>query len=177
MESLRNVRGRAIPWSAWLVMEAWRISHPSATRAHLPKGYGLRPDSPPLSWTKIDQRLRAATHYWIATVGHNGAPIVRPVDGMWHDSSLYFGGDPASQWRRNLTVNPRASIHFEDADPRAAPASAQCGVGLERPLRRRHAFHVRMIPPGEEPRRDRLNGGVPTQRPVPPRATRTPAAR
>ena len=43
-------------------------------------------------------------------------PITRPIDGMWLDCALYFGGDRASRWRRNLDVNARASVHLEDAE-------------------------------------------------------------
>ena len=92
------------------------MGDPVAARAHLPVGYGLPADSPTLPWTAVDERLRDALHYWIATVGADGAPTVRPIDGMWLDNALWFGGDPASRWRRNLEVNARASIHLEDAE-------------------------------------------------------------
>jgi hypothetical protein len=89
---------------------------PSAARAYLPGGYGLPLDSVQLPWTDIDERLRSARHYWIVTVGNDGVPTVRPIDGMWLDGSLYFGGDPAARWQRNLRVNTRASVHLEDAE-------------------------------------------------------------
>jgi len=92
------------------------MGDPVAARAHLPAGYGLPADSPTLPWATVDERLREAMHYWIATVGADGAATVRPIDGMWLDNALWFGGDPASRWRRNLDVDPRASIHLEDAE-------------------------------------------------------------
>jgi hypothetical protein len=92
------------------------MGDPVAARAHLPAGYGLPADSPTLPWAAVDERLRGAMHYWIATVGADGAATARPIDGMWLDNALWFGGDPASRWRRNLDVNPRASIHLEDAE-------------------------------------------------------------
>ena len=69
-----------------------------------------------MSWSEIDERLGAAMHYWIGTVGADGVAVVRPIDGMWHDGALYFGGDPASRWFRNLQINPRVSLNLEDAD-------------------------------------------------------------
>jgi hypothetical protein len=92
------------------------MADPVAARAHLPAGYGLPADSATLPWAAVDERLREAMHYWIGTVGDDGVPIVRPIDGMWLDNALWFGGDRASRWRRNLDVNPRASVHLEDAE-------------------------------------------------------------
>jgi|SRR5918994_288790 nitroimidazol reductase NimA-like FMN-containing flavoprotein (pyridoxamine 5'-phosphate oxidase superfamily) len=92
------------------------MAYPTAHRAHLPAGYGLPPDSPRLDWAEVDARLRDAPHYWIGTVGTDGVPTVRPIDGMWLDGALFFGSDPASRWRRNLAVNPRAAVHLEDAE-------------------------------------------------------------
>jgi hypothetical protein len=91
-------------------------SEPVAERAQLPDGYGLPADSKLLTWAEIDARLRAAKHYWIGTAGSDGVPIVRPVDGMWHECALYFGSDPQSRWQRNLVANPRATMHLEDAE-------------------------------------------------------------
>ena len=92
------------------------MGDPVAARARLPSGYGLPADSATLPWAAVDERLRDAMHYWIGTVGDDGAPTLRPIDGMWLDNALWFGGDPASRWRRNLDVNRRASIHLEDAE-------------------------------------------------------------
>ena len=89
---------------------------PAGARAHLPKAYGLAKRSAQLTWNDVDERLGGARHYWIGTVGEDGAPAVRPIDGVWLDGALYFGGDPASRWRRNLGVNTRASVHLEDAE-------------------------------------------------------------
>jgi hypothetical protein len=78
------------------------MSDPSVARADLPVGYGLPVDSVQLSWTDVNERLRTAVHYWICIVGVDDVPIVRPIDGIWLEHSLYFGGDPGSRWWRNL---------------------------------------------------------------------------
>jgi nitroimidazol reductase NimA-like FMN-containing flavoprotein (pyridoxamine 5'-phosphate oxidase superfamily) len=64
----------------------------------------------------IDQRLRDATHYWVSTVDLHGRPHATPVDGIWMDGLLYFGGDPATQRQRNLRRNAAVCIHLESAD-------------------------------------------------------------
>ena len=38
---------------------------------------------------------------------------MRPIDGMWLDDKLYFGGSAKSRWRRNLASNPIVSISQE----------------------------------------------------------------
>jgi hypothetical protein len=60
--------------------------------------------------------MTAALHYWLATIDADGAPRVRPVDGMWLDDALYFDGDPHSMWRKNLNRDARASLHLEHAE-------------------------------------------------------------
>lgn len=38
-----------------------------------------------------------------------------PLDGVWLDDAWYFGGSSATVKQRNLTANPRAVLHLEDA--------------------------------------------------------------
>src|SRR5262249_36959769 len=65
-----------------------------------------------LSWSYVEERLRAASNYWIATVGPTARPHVRPVDGVWVDGALCFGGSPETRWVRNLIANPSLSVHL-----------------------------------------------------------------
>jgi hypothetical protein len=39
-----------------------------------------------------------------------------PVDGLWVDNALYFGGSPRTRWARNLEANPRLAVHIEADD-------------------------------------------------------------
>ena len=89
---------------------------PVAVRARLPADYGLPDDSPLLAWAAVNERLAEAPHYWLSTADARGTPIARPIDGMWVDAALYFGGHPDTRWRRNLAANPRASVALEDAE-------------------------------------------------------------
>jgi hypothetical protein len=69
-----------------------------------------------LPWSHVDERMSASMHYWISTTGPSGAPHARPIDGMWLDGTLYFGGDPESRWKRNLDADPRACVTLENAE-------------------------------------------------------------
>ena len=86
-----------------------------ASRASLPEDYGLAADSPLLSWPTLEARLMRARHYWLATSGADGTPVMRPIDGMWLDTALFFDGHADTRWRRNLVANAQASVTLEGA--------------------------------------------------------------
>jgi hypothetical protein len=89
-------------------------SEPASIRpVRFPPEYG-RPGGPESlrSWSDIESRLRAAPNYWIATVTPGARPHTRPVDGVWVDGALCFGGSPATRWVRNLLANPAISVHL-----------------------------------------------------------------
>ena len=77
----------------------------------------------------------------MATVGPHARPHARPVDGVWVDGALCFGGSPETRWVRNLMANPSIALHLsseaeaiilegtaelitDPAHPLAAPAMA-----------------------------------------------------
>jgi hypothetical protein len=92
-------------------------SAPVASLPKLPPGYGLPKTSDKLlPWSHVDERMTASMHYWISTTSPDGAPFSRPVDGMWLDDRLYFGGDDESRWRRNIRNDPRACVTLENAE-------------------------------------------------------------
>lgn len=88
---------------------------PVRTRLRLPAAYGASTDSPLLDWNSVIERLQQAEHYWLSTADRNAVPISRPLDGVWLDGSFYFGGDPTTRWRKNLSKNPRACLSITDA--------------------------------------------------------------
>ena len=53
--------------------------------------------------------------YWVSSVDDEGRPHSTPVDGMWIDGRLYFGGSPTTRRNRNLVANPAACVHLEEA--------------------------------------------------------------
>src|SRR5918995_5606853 len=85
----------------------------SARPVRFPAAYGTPggPDSL-LPWSYVETRMRAASNYWITTVGAGARPHARPVDGVWVDGALCFGGSPETRWVRNLVANPSISVHL-----------------------------------------------------------------
>jgi len=85
---------------------------PNAARSvRFPDGYG-DPGEDRLPWSDIEEKLRAAANYWITTVGPSGRPHARPVDGVWVEGALCFGGSDGARWVRNLAANPAVSVHL-----------------------------------------------------------------
>jgi general stress protein 26 len=81
-----------------------------------PEGYGV-PDTPGetgerLPWSYVEEKLRVAANYWLTTIRPSGEPHARPVDGVWVDGALCFGGAPDTRWSRNLQANPAVSVNL-----------------------------------------------------------------
>ena len=91
-------------------------TEPAAARLRLPAVYGAPTDTALMPWTAASTRLEQASHYWLCTIGPATMPMARPLDGVWIANALYFGGDPATRWRRNLSANANASVHLDDAE-------------------------------------------------------------
>ena len=85
----------------------------SARAVRFPPQYGTPggPDSL-LPWSHVEERMSAAPNYWITTVSADARPHARPVDGVWVDGALCFGGSPDTRWVRYLTANPAISVHL-----------------------------------------------------------------
>jgi hypothetical protein len=66
-----------------------------------------------IEWSWVAERFRTERNYWIGTASPDGAPLVRPVWGVFVDDTIYFGGGPQTRWSRNLASNPRVSVHLE----------------------------------------------------------------
>jgi len=86
---------------------------PSFELLQLPPGYGT--PRTPLAWADVRARLEEAKHYWLATVRPDGRPHVVPLDGIWLGDAWYFGGSSETVKHSNLSNNPRAVMHLEDA--------------------------------------------------------------
>jgi hypothetical protein len=81
----------------------------------MPREYGV-PESPEglVAWADVESRLASALVYWIATSGPGGRARVRPVDGLYHEGTLYVGGSPETRWVRDILANPSVSVHLDD---------------------------------------------------------------
>ena len=84
---------------------------PNASQAVLPKGYGATEVL--LPWSFARERLERALNYWICTASLDGRPHAAPLWGAWVDDRLFFEGSPATRWGRDVTANPRATLHLE----------------------------------------------------------------
>ena len=79
----------------------------------LPSEYGT--PSKTLAWADVEARLEAATHVWLATVRPDGRPHTVPVDGLWLEGAVWFGGSAQTVKHRNLLADGRATLHLADA--------------------------------------------------------------
>ena len=86
---------------------------PQASRPQI-EGYGI-PKSKKglLDWSHVEERMAQARVYWISTVSPDHRPHATPVDGLWLDGRLYFGGYPTTRRNRNLIKNPAVCVHLE----------------------------------------------------------------
>jgi hypothetical protein len=66
-----------------------------------------------LSWSHVTKRMTEALHYWVCTVSPDEHPHVTPVDGLWLDNHLYFGGSSTTRRHRNLVTNSAVCVHLE----------------------------------------------------------------
>lgn len=94
------------------------MSDPATRRAAFPPDYGTRggqgDDLP--AWEAIEEQLRSAPNYWLTTITSEGRPHARPVDGVWVEGALVFGGSPDTRWVRNMQANPAISAHLPSGD-------------------------------------------------------------
>jgi nitroimidazol reductase NimA-like FMN-containing flavoprotein (pyridoxamine 5'-phosphate oxidase superfamily) len=91
-------------------------TEPSATPPRFPAGYGDPTASEVLAWGDVAQRIAASPNYWLATTTDEGRPHLRPVDGVFVDATLAFGGSPATRWVRHLQQRPAVSVSLPDDD-------------------------------------------------------------
>lgn len=91
---------------------------PTATPARFPAEYGQTPAAmaEQLPWADIADRIAASPNYWLATTTDDGRPYLRPVDGVFVDATLAFGGSPAARWVRHLHARPAVSVSLPDDD-------------------------------------------------------------
>jgi Pyridoxamine 5'-phosphate oxidase len=85
---------------------------PTIERLVMPDGYGDSTTTQP--WQQVSDRLAAAKQYWLATTRGSASPHVVPVDGIWVDDVLYYGGSPETIHVRTAKANPAVTIHLPD---------------------------------------------------------------
>jgi hypothetical protein len=122
---------------------------PTAELLALPKEYGRATRK--LAWATVRAELEQATQYWIATSRADGRTHMVPVDGLWLDDVLFYGGSAQAVHYRNVLANPNVVVHLPDpvkavivegdarlANPSpalaqrlAAASQAKCGYGQD----------------------------------------------
>lgn len=92
-------------------------NNPIVSRPKIPAEYGVPKNNQGLlPWSHVTEHLTQAMHYWVCTVDVQGRPHVTPVDGLWLNDQLFFGGSPATKRNRNLTANSAVSVHLDSSD-------------------------------------------------------------
>jgi hypothetical protein len=90
-------------------------SQPTTDRPLMPNGYGVPEGTDGLlEWVRVEDRLVASIHYWMATTRPDGRPHVVPRWGVWLDGALWYDGSPETVHARNLRTNPACVLHLED---------------------------------------------------------------
>lgn len=121
---------------------------PSVDRPIMPDGYGVpESDEGLLSWEHVEQRLLAATEFWLATTRPGGRPHVVPRWGAWLDGHFYYDGSPQTRHVRNIVKNPNAVLHLEsgtdvviiEGESRPSePVSLELGARIAAEFRRKY---------------------------------------
>jgi len=94
-----------------------QIIIPEAVPARKVKGYQMPELRENLvSWDFVSEQMSLSRHYWISTVNGDGRPHVVPVWGIWHENRFYFEGSMKTAWGKNLSCNPRISVHLPSGD-------------------------------------------------------------
>src|SRR5215475_11401053 len=88
--------------------------HPQRSRPTVPDGYGVPTTTEGmLSWSDVEERLRASRHYWLATVRPDLTPHSVPRWGVWVDGRFFYDGAPTTRHVRNLVKNPACTLTLE----------------------------------------------------------------
>ena len=91
---------------------------PSSTTARFPAEYsqGKVDTSQHRDWDDVARLIAAAKNYWLATTTDDHRPYLRPVDGVFVDQTLAFGGSPETRWVRHLQQRSDVSVSLPDDD-------------------------------------------------------------
>jgi Pyridoxamine 5'-phosphate oxidase len=89
---------------------------PTADHPDIPDAYGVSATTELVEWGHVEERLRTDRIYWVATVGTDGSPRVRPVSGLYLDGVIHLSGSTDARWVRDVLANPRVSVHLDGPD-------------------------------------------------------------
>ena len=91
---------------------------PTASAARFPSEYGQTPEliADIQTWDEVAARIEVARNYLLASIGPGGEPYQRPIDGVFVEGALCFGGSPETRWVRNVLERRAVSISLPDDD-------------------------------------------------------------
>ncbi|MBG6095329.1 pyridoxamine 5'-phosphate oxidase family protein [Nocardioides luteus] len=81
-------------------------------QVRFPKGYGT--PSELLAWEDVRQRLVEAKQFWFAFERPGRSPHVTPLDGIWFEEKLVYGGSPETLHRRLAAAHPKVTVNLPD---------------------------------------------------------------
>jgi nitroimidazol reductase NimA-like FMN-containing flavoprotein (pyridoxamine 5'-phosphate oxidase superfamily) len=85
-------------------------------RPGIPSSYGTSRATAFVEWSHVEERLATDRIYWLAAVGADGRPRVRPIDGLYLDGVIYVGGSGETRWVHDVEAHPAVSIHLDGVD-------------------------------------------------------------
>lgn len=81
-------------------------------QVRFPKEYGT--PSELLAWEDVRQQLIAAKQFWFAFERPGRSPHVTPLDGIWFEEKLVYGGSPETLHRRLAAAHPKVTVNLPD---------------------------------------------------------------
>ena len=81
-------------------------------QVRFPKDYGT--PSELLAWEDVRRRLVEAKQFWFAFERPGRSPHVTPLDGIWFDDMLVYGGSPETLHRRLAAAHPKVTVNLPD---------------------------------------------------------------
>ena len=89
---------------------------PRVDRPGIPPSYGASRASAFVDWSHVEERLATDRVCWLAAVGSDGRPRVRPIDALYLDGVIYVGGSGETRWVHDVEANPAVSLHLDGTD-------------------------------------------------------------
>lgn len=78
----------------------------------LPEAYGTPART--LAFEDVRRSLETAKQYWLSIPRPGRSPHVVPVDGLWHEDRLVYGGSPQTLHSRAVREQPIVTMHLPD---------------------------------------------------------------
>lgn len=136
-------------------------------QVRFPKEYGT--PSELLAWEDVRQQLIEAKQFWFAFERPGRSPHVTPLDGIWFEDKLVYGGSPETLHRRLAAEHPKVTVNLPDPwklvviegevrETRFAPEVAEEIAGLlnaKYPEYGENVFKPSAVAPAVHPRRIR----------------------